>query len=73
MQKLLEIPKDRMFENTDKRIFYQEQASKNKEDPNTYSFSVPGKAGMCSGHVRSLPSVPEEVVRKIALSLAPNL
>jgi hypothetical protein len=71
MQRLLEIPKDRMFENTPKRIFYQEQVSKSKEDPNTYSFSVPGKTGTCSGHVRSLPNVTEEVVRKIALSLGP--
>jgi hypothetical protein len=73
MQRLLEIPKDKMFENTPKRIFYQEQASRNKEDPNTYSFSAPGKAGTCSGHVRSLPSVTGEVVRKIALSLGPAI
>ncbi len=71
MQRLLGIPKDKMYENTPKRIFYQEQVSKGKEDPNTYSFSAPGKNGTCSGHVRSLPTVTEEVVRKIALSLGP--
>jgi hypothetical protein len=71
MQKLLEIPKEKMFENSPKRIFYQEQISKNKEDPNGYSFSVPGKTGTCSGHVRALPGISEEVIRKIALSLGP--
>ncbi|HUP04455.1 MAG TPA: hypothetical protein VMU19_10725, partial [Bryobacteraceae bacterium] len=71
MQRLLEIPKEKMFENSAKRIFYEEHSSRNKEDPNTYSFSVPGKAGTCSGHVRALPAVSEETVRKIAQSLGP--
>ncbi len=71
MQRLLEIPKDKMFENTPKRVFYQELASRNKEEPNGYSFSVPGKTGTCSGHVRSLPGVSEDLVRKIAQSLGP--
>ena len=71
MLRLLEIPKDRVFENTLSRIFYQERASLNKEDPNTFSFSVPGKTGTCSGHLRALPAVQLDTVRKIALSLGP--
>jgi hypothetical protein len=71
LQKVLEIRKEKMFENTGKRIFYQEQTSKSREDPNAYSFSVPGKAGTCSGHLTFLPAVSEEVARKIALSLGP--
>jgi hypothetical protein len=71
MQRLLEIPKEKVFENSGVRIFYQEQTSKSHEEPNAYSFSAPGKAGTCSGHLRALPGVTEEVVRKIALSLGP--
>jgi hypothetical protein len=32
---------------------------------------VPGKAGTCSGRVTFLPSISEDVARKIALSLGP--
>lgn len=71
MQRLLEIPKDKMFENSSTRIFYQERTSKDKEDPNVFSFSAPGRAGTCSGHLRLMPSIPADVIRKIALSLGP--
>jgi hypothetical protein len=71
LQRVLDIRKETMFENSVKRVFYREQTSKNQEDPNVYSFSVPGKAGTCSGHLRSLPSVSEDVARKIAVSLGP--
>ena len=71
LQKLLHIRKEAIFENTASRIFYQDQISENREGPNAYSVSVPGKAGTCSGHVTFLPSVSEDVARKIALSLGP--
>ena len=71
LQKVLHIRKEKMFENTASRIFYQDQISENREDPNAYSVSVPGKAGTCSGHVTFLPSISEDVARKIALSLGP--
>jgi hypothetical protein len=71
LQKLLGIRRDKLFENTARRIFYQEKISKHSEDPNAYSASVPGKAGTCSCHVVVLPSVPEETAKKIALSLGP--
>lgn len=71
LQKLLDIRKEKMFENTAKRIFYQDKTSRNAEDPNAYSASVPGKGGTCSCHVTFLSSVPEDTAKKIALSLGP--
>jgi hypothetical protein len=67
--KVLDIRKESIFENTAKRVFYQEKISKNADYPNAYSASVPGKSGTCSCHVTFLPSVSAEVARKIALSL----
>ena len=69
--KLMDIPKARMFENTVKRIFYQGKTSRNAEDANAYSASVPGKSGTCSCHLAVLPSIAEEIAKKIALSLGP--
>jgi len=71
LQKALDIRKEKMFENTARRIFYQDKTSANREDPNAYSVSVPGKAGTRSGRVTFLPSISEDVARKIALSLGP--
>ena len=71
IQKVLHIPKDKMFENTPKRTFYQDRSSRNSDDPNAFSASVPAKNGECSCHIVFLPGVSEEIVRKIALSLAP--
>ncbi len=71
LQKMFGIRKDKLFENTAKRIFYQDKISKRSEDPNAYSASVPGKGGTCSCHVVFLPSIPEETAKKIALSLGP--
>jgi hypothetical protein len=70
-QKVLNIGKEKLFENTNKRIFYQDKTSRGADDPNSYTFSVPGKAGTCSGHLTFLPSITEDVARKIALSLGP--
>ena len=71
IQKVLHIPKDKMFENTPKRTFYQDRISRNSDDPSAFSASVPAKNGTCSCHIVFLPSVSEETVRKIALSLGP--
>jgi len=71
LQKLMGIRKDRLFENSAKRIFYQDRISQRPEDPNAYSVSVPGKTGTCSAHVMAVPGVPEETAKKIALSLGP--
>ena len=69
--RVLDIPKEKLFENSAKRIFYQDKTSKGPEDANSYNFAVPGKTGTCSGHLTFLPSVTEEVARKIAMSLGP--
>jgi hypothetical protein len=70
--KLLDVRKEKVFENSAKRLFYQDRTSRNGEDPHAYSASVPGRNGMCSCHVVFLPSVTEEIARKIALSLGPT-
>jgi hypothetical protein len=71
MQKILDIRKENVFENTARRVFYQDRISRNAETPSEYSASVPAKEGTCSLHVTFLPSVTAETARKIALSLGP--
>lgn len=71
LQKLLGIRKEKMFENTAKRIFYQDKTSSHSEDPNAYSASVPGNGGTCSCRVVFLPSISQETAKKIVLSLGP--
>ena len=68
-QRVLAIRKESMFENSVKRVFYQDKISKNSSDPNAYSTSVPSKTGTCSCHITFLPSIPEEIAKRIALSL----
>jgi hypothetical protein len=72
LQKVLGVPKTGMFENSAKRIFYQEKTARNADDQNAYSVSVPAKAGTCSCHIVFVPAVTEEIARKIALSLSPR-
>jgi hypothetical protein len=48
LKKVLGIRKETMFENTAKRIFYQDKISNSSEDPNAYSASVAGRDGTCS-------------------------
>jgi hypothetical protein len=67
--KVMGIPKERMFENTATRVFYQDRVSRNAEDGNSFISSVPAKTGTCSCRAVGLPSVPEEVLKKVALSL----
>ncbi len=70
LQKVLDIRREHVFENTAKRVFYQDRISKHAENPNAYSASVPAKNGTCSCHVTFLPGIPAETARKIALSLS---
>jgi hypothetical protein len=65
------IPKEKMFENSATRIFYQDKTSRNQEDSSAFSASAPAKNGTCSCHVVVLPSIPEDVSKKIALSVSP--
>ena len=69
--KTIGIPKEKMFENSARRIFYQDKTSRRPDDASAFSSSVPAKGGTCSCHIVLLPSVPEDVAKKIALSLSP--
>ena len=69
--KAMGIPKEKMFENSAKRIFYQDKTSANPNDPNGFSSSIPARDGTCSCHVTALRDIPEDTAKKIVLSLAP--
>ena len=71
IQKVMGIAKDKMFDNSEKRVFYQDRTSENEDTPNAFSIAVPGRTGTCSAHLTFLPSVSMEVARKIALTLGP--
>ena len=70
-KKLFGVPVEKMFENTAKRIFYQDRTSSGPDDTNAYSASVPGNGYTCSCRVAFLPSISQETVKKIVLSLGP--
>ena len=69
IQKLLRIPKDRLFENSVRRIFYQDKIARDAKDTNAFSAMVPGKNGTCSSRVVFVSSVSEETAKKITLSI----
>jgi hypothetical protein len=70
--KAIGVSKDKLFENTAKRVYYQDRISRTPEETNAFSATVPGRGGgSCSVHVVVLPSVPEDIAKKIALSLGP--
>ena len=68
--KALGVPKERMFENSATRIFYQDKVSRSAEDTSAFSSSVPAKGGTCTCRVVFVPRVGEDVAKKIALSLS---
>jgi hypothetical protein len=71
LKSILNISKEKLFENTASRIFYEDKASAHPADPKWYTFSVPGKNGTCSGHLTFLPSLPDDLARQIVFSLGP--
>jgi hypothetical protein len=71
MLKLLNVPKDKLFENSATRTFFQDRTGRDASEPNSLSAMVPGKVCTCSSRVVFLPSVPEETAKKIALSVGP--
>ena len=73
LKKSFGIPTEKMFENTAKRVFYQDRTSSHSEEPNAYSGSVPGNGGTCSCRVVFLPSISQETAKKIVLSLGPAI
>jgi hypothetical protein len=72
MLKVLGIPKDKVFENSAERLFYQDKTSAGADDENAFTASAPGSAGgTCSCRVVFLPSINTDIARKIVLSLGP--
>lgn len=69
--RLMNIPRDKMFENSATRLFYQDRTGRDASEPSSLSVMTPGKGGTCSSRVVFLSSVPEETVKKIALSVGP--
>jgi hypothetical protein len=65
------VAKDKLFENSTKRTFYQDKISRGPEDQNGFSASVPATNGTCSCHVIALPAISDEILKKVALSLGP--
>jgi hypothetical protein len=68
--KSMGLPKEKIFENSATRIFYQDRTSEGRDDPNEFSSSVPANGGTCSCHLRLLPGIPVDLARKIVLSLS---
>lgn len=64
------IPKEKMFENSATRIFFQDKTARNPNDTSSFSTSVPAKNGTCSCRVVVLPTIPEDVAKKIVLNLS---
>lgn len=71
LQRLLGVRKEKLFENSVKRVFYQDRVSAKPEEPNALGASVPTTTGSCSCRITFLPVVTEETAKKIALSLGP--
>jgi hypothetical protein len=71
MVRMLGIAKDKLFENTAKRLFYQDRTSGGAEEQSAYSASAPAESGTCSCRVAFLPTIDKETVKKIVLSLGP--
>ena len=69
--KWMNIPKDKVFENSATRVFYQDRTGRDTSEPSALSAMVPVKGGTCSSRVMYLSTVPEETVKKIALSVGP--
>jgi len=70
---LLGIPKEKVFENSSKRVFYQDKTAVKASDTNAFSVMVPGKTGSCSSRVVFVREISEETARKIVLSVSPVL
>jgi len=71
MLKMLRIPKEKVFGNSARRIYYQDKIAASPSDANAFTVVVPGKAGTCSSRVVFLPEVTDETARKIVLSVGP--
>ena len=72
MLKILGVPKEKVFENSNTRLFYQDKTSTGADDEHAFTASAPGNSGgTCSCRVVFMPSIGTETARKIILSLGP--
>jgi hypothetical protein len=71
MLKSLGVPKEKVFENSTTRLFFEDRTSENSDDQSGFSASVPGNGGTCSCRVVFLPSVGADTARKIVMTLGP--
>ena len=71
MLNLLNVPKENVFENSAKRVFYRDRPNPSNPDSHSLNVMVPGKTGTCSARVVYPSTIPEETAKKIALSLSP--
>jgi len=69
--RLMNVPKENVFENSSKLVFYQDRQNPSASDSRSLNVMVPGNSGTCSAHVVTPSSVPEDTAKKIALSLSP--
>src|SRR5690242_1140323 len=44
---ILDISRDKVFENSAKRLFYQDRTSRNSDQPSAYSVMTAGHGGTC--------------------------
>ena len=59
----------RMFENSDKRVFYASAPTKGDHPITPYRAIVPGKDGTCSTMISARAGVTEDTARKIVATL----
>jgi hypothetical protein len=71
MLKVPGVPKEKLFENSATRLFYQDKTSAGPDDEHAFTATAPGNGGTCSCRVVVLPSISLETARKIVLSLGP--
>jgi hypothetical protein len=69
--KTIGVPKDKVFENSAARLFYQDRTATKADDSNAYSAMTAGKGGACSCHLVFGSAIAQDVARKIVLSLGP--
>ncbi len=63
---ILKVPKENVFENSEKRVYYVDRGS---AESHSLNVMVAGRTGTCSAHIVYPSSVADETAKKIALSL----
>jgi len=71
LTRTMNVPKENVFENSAKRVFFQDRLSPTGPDTRSLSVMVPGRTGTCSAHLVLSSTVTDETGKKIAFSLAP--